>query len=339
VAPAPDANDATPDPFADLDDDTPAESRPESAGLDLGPASAHVAARALRHAPVPAETTAPDFELPAADLAEAAPPAPETEPGADAFDLAAALCADLETGDPGAGGVATDEDGFHALFRDFKRGVEQQLGAEDGEARYDLGIAYREMGLLEDALGEFAAAVQTPARHLDALHMLGLCSLDLGRAGDAVVHLGRALAAPDVPPPQQAALRLDLGRAHEALGESELALEAYRSAGALDPELPGLAARIATLERAGAGTPAGAGPAYESFEDLLAEKDEVEAGAPAEPAYESFQDVLADAAESPAPDPPPAREADPAPDRAPAAEAAAEPPAAKAPRRKRISFF
>jgi tetratricopeptide (TPR) repeat protein len=336
-------SDATPDPFADFDDDTPAES-PALApvGLELEPASARGLEPArLRPAPVPAETTSPDFEVPAAEPDPAPFHDSDAAPAADAFDLAAALSADLETGDPGAGGVATDEDGFQSLFRDFKRGVEQQLGETDGEARYDLGIAYREMGLLEDALQEFRAAVDSPTRHLDALHMLALCSLELGRAQDAVAHLGRALASPEVPPPQQAALRLDLGRAHESLGERELALEAYRSAGSLDPELPGLAARITALERAGARAPSSTAETYESFEDLLAEKDEVAAGDPdggVEPSYESFQDVLADAAEDAAPEAP-AREDDPAPEPAPAEDAAPATPATKPARRKKISFF
>jgi tetratricopeptide (TPR) repeat protein len=235
--------------------------------------------------------------------------------------------------------VATDEDGFLALFRDFKRGVDQALGESDGEARYDLGIAYREMGLFEDALGEFGAALAAPARHLDALHMLALCSLDLGRGQDAVTQLGRALALPDVPTPQQAALRFDLGRAHESLGEPGTALEAYRSAGRLDPELPGLAARIADLE-ALAGSGAAAAEAYESFEDLLAEKDEAEAAsaAPVEPSYESFDDVVADA---PGRDP---RDADVTQSESgrerEVEEVEAPPaPAPKPSRRKKISFF
>ncbi len=329
------ASDATPDPFADFDDDTPPET-PALApvGLELEPAAGSPAGSArLRPPPVPAETTAPDFEAPSTSFGAEPRPEPAAPSGADAFDLAAALSADLESGDAGAG-VATDEDGFLALFRDFKRGVEQQLGETDGEARYDLGIAYREMGLLEDALQEFGAAVETPARHLDALHMLGLCSLELGRARDAITHFGRALTSPEVPASQQAALRLDLGRAHESVGERELALEAYRSAGALDPDLPGLTARIASLE--GAGAPSSAVETYESFEDLLAEKDEAGAGV-AEPSYESFQDVMADApdddsSEAGAVEEEPAREHPPVEDEAPAA------PAPKTSRRKKISF-
>ncbi|HET6303446.1 MAG TPA: tetratricopeptide repeat protein [Myxococcota bacterium] len=333
---------AAPDPFADFDDDTPPEAPDlEPFGLDPEPAAAtHAEPSGLRPAPVPAETTAPDFEAPQTSFDAEPFPELSDSPAADAFDLAAALSADLETGDAGAGGVATDEDGFLALFRDFKRGVEQQLGETDGEARYDLGIAYREMGLLEDALQEFGAAVETPARHLDALHMLGICSLELGRGQDAIAHFGRALASPDVPTSQQAALRLDLGRAHESLGERELALEAYRSAGTLDPELPGLAARIASLESAGIQAPSSAGETYESFEDLLADKDEAGAGEAtggAEPSYESFQDVMADAADGDAREEN-AEQREPARERPPVEDEAPAPPAPKASRRKKISF-
>jgi tetratricopeptide (TPR) repeat protein len=170
--------------------------------------------------------------------------------------------------------------------------------------------------------------------------MLSLCSLELGRGQDAITHLGRALASPDVPASQQAALRLDLGRAHESLGERELALEAYRSAGTLDPELPGLAARIASLESTGTQAPSSVGETYESFEDLLAEKDEAganEAAGGVEPSYESLQDVMADAADGDAREEN-AEQREPARERPPVEDEAPAPPAPKASRRKKISF-
>ncbi len=346
----PDAD--TLDPFADLDDDTPPAPLADAAAaptvLEEVEPAAEIGADAdrarRRFAPIPAETTSPELDEP--NDGPAAPrksdlPARGVASASDEYDLAAALSADFESGEPGPSGVATDEDGFLALFRDFKRGVEQTLGEADGEARYDLGIAYREMGLLEDALHEFRASLAAPARHLDSLHMLALCSLELGRARDAVAHLTQALTLPDVPA-QQAALRFDLGRAHESLGEREPALEAYRSAGALDPAFPGLAARIAALEETGSATPAGAGDSYESFEDLLAEKGEEANGESAQPeaSYESFEDVVASADEALQ------QQAAASEPEADAREGAADPeqeapasPAPKPSRRKKISFF
>ena len=50
------------------------------------------------------------------------------------------------------------------MFDAFKTGVERQLGEGDHEARYDLGIAYKEMGLLDDAIAAFQLAMGAPER-------------------------------------------------------------------------------------------------------------------------------------------------------------------------------
>ena len=52
-----------------------------------------------------------------------------------------------------------DEDAdFQDMLRKFKQGVAQNVEEEDHESHYDLGVAYKEMGLLDDALHEFETA-------------------------------------------------------------------------------------------------------------------------------------------------------------------------------------
>jgi len=201
---------------------------------------------------------------------------------------------------PSATGSATDEDGFASLFRDFKRGVSQTLGEGDVETHFDLGIAYREMGLYEDAIGEFRYALGFPSRRLDALQMMGLCALDLGRGHDAVGHLEQALASPDIPDEREAPLRYELGRAYQSLPDRARALETFRRVFELDPDFQDVAARVVELEQE-----ADAGPesevvaeepaeAYESFDDLVADAAEIAPPAPAE-RFESFDDLVAEA--------------------------------------------
>jgi tetratricopeptide (TPR) repeat protein len=225
---------------------------------------------------------------------------PQEESGAGpAFDLAAELSEALSDDAPArSAGASTDEDGFAALFREFKRGVSQTLGDGDVETHFDLGIAYREMGLFEDAIGEFRYALGTPARRLDALQLMGLCALDLGRAQDAVGHLEQALASPDVPAEREAPLRFELARAYEALPDRARALETYRRVAELQPGFQDVNERIEALSRpqpddAGAGGGAEE-EAYESFDDLVAEAADSEPE-PQAPRFESFDDVIAEA--------------------------------------------
>ena len=51
---------------------------------------------------------------------------------------------------------------FQEMLTQFKRGVDENIGAEDFQAHYDLGVAFREMGLLDEAIAEFQKALRAP---------------------------------------------------------------------------------------------------------------------------------------------------------------------------------
>ncbi|MFP6769963.1 MAG: tetratricopeptide repeat protein, partial [Planctomycetaceae bacterium] len=127
------------------------------------------------------------------------------EPDDDSFDVAflvrEALDSDADSrSDPRRREVQSAvEDGMEEIFADFKRGVNEELSAGDIETRFDLGIAYREMGLLEDARVEFEACLTLETRRIDSLHMMALCARDLERPGDAVRYLEQALESEGLP--------------------------------------------------------------------------------------------------------------------------------------------
>jgi tetratricopeptide (TPR) repeat protein len=212
-------------------------------------------------------------EAPAAEPspAQAEAPAAEDEPG-ETFDLAAELSDVFDSEEPSTGDAV--DDGFAAIFREFKKGVRAQLSESDYEAHYDLGIAYREMGLFDDAVGEFQISLGSPERKLSSLHMLGLCALDLGRAEEAVAQLEQALGLPAVPLEQQAALRFDLGRALEQQGDVAGARRAFEAVLGFDPDHQDVRERLAALDAGDAGgEPASELSSFESFDDLIAEAE------------------------------------------------------------------
>jgi pilus assembly protein FimV len=324
--------------------------------------------------PAPDDPDAGDFELPLADE-DAADEDAGDEVGAavdgDAFDLAAELSDALgdsssALGDStGAGGTSgqglagtTEGEGFEQVFAAFKQGVQGALDDDgDQQAHYDLGIAYREMGLLDDAIGEFQNAMTATEHRLASLHMMALCAIDLDRPGDAVAHLEQGLSEGEAPEEHQIGLRFDLGRAHAMLGDVERARACFEAVQAIDPEFCDVAQVIAEL--AAPTEPAsGADEAFESFDDLIGgepdDADDAGLEAVAEPAYESFDDLMGDddddaiepaaaaieaePAESADPADPPQAEAVPEPAEEPAAAPSEEAGKPKRGRRKKISF-
>ena len=119
-----------------------------------------------------------------------------------------------------------EESGLADMFQEFKKGVDRQLGHEDYETRYNLGIAYKEMGLVDEAIGEFQLAARDEARFLDCASMLGLCFLEKGMPEVAITWFERGLEAPGRNEEEYLGLRLELARALEAAGDRDQALDA-----------------------------------------------------------------------------------------------------------------
>jgi tetratricopeptide (TPR) repeat protein len=219
------------------------------------------------------------------------------------FDLAAEIgqALDEDTNGASSDNHGTADDGFAAVFAEFKKGVSETLSEGDHEAHYDLGIAYREMGLFDDAIGEFRAAMNHPGRMLGAQHMMALCQIDAGQTEDAIGNLEMALASDGVEGQHELALRLDLGRAHEQAGDLDAARQSYEAVQAVDAGFSDVDARLAGLDDPDKQDPAlGSDDTgeYETFEGFL-DEDEPDAASdepePAEPeSYENFDDVMDD---------------------------------------------
>jgi tetratricopeptide (TPR) repeat protein len=168
-------------------------------------------------------------------------PAPETPPpaappggdGTEGFDLAAelgglfgaqpAVAAETESAAVTDLGDASLAD----IFREFQRGVDKQLGKEDYETRYNLGIAYKEMGLVDEAIAEFQLAAKDEARLLECASMLGICFVEKGMPKLAVKWFEKGLAAPGRTEEEYQGLRYDLANALEQAGETDRALALY----------------------------------------------------------------------------------------------------------------
>jgi pilus assembly protein FimV len=145
---------------------------------------------------------------------------------------------------------------LHEVFQEFRSEL-GEMGEEDEdlETHYNLGIAYREMGLLDEAIGEFqkvAKAVQKgkPFRYeMNCSVMLGLSFMDKGEPKVASLWYQRALQVPGLEEESALALRYDLGLALESAGEADAALDSFRQVYAANIDYRDVADRIATLQK------------------------------------------------------------------------------------------
>ncbi len=134
------------------------------------------------------------------------------------------------------------------MFSAFKSAIEEQVGEEEYQAHYDLGIAYREMGLLEDAIREFEQACKGRALCVEALILVGSCKVEAGRAGEAIRDLDRALGMAEEGSEAHLALRYERAHALAACGKRDEALEEFRRVQEASPDYREVDERIAELE-------------------------------------------------------------------------------------------
>ncbi len=89
--------------------------------------------------------------------------------------------------------TSTVEKNMVEIFEEFKKGVDEKIGQEDFDTRYNLGIAYKEMGLLEEAIHEFLISSKHPTKFFDSAGLLGMCFREKGLMDDAITWFKKAL--------------------------------------------------------------------------------------------------------------------------------------------------
>lgn len=134
---------------------------------------------------------------------------------------------------------------FQDVFDEFKRGVAEVVEEGDSQTHYDLGIAYKEMGLFVDAMREFEQAANSGDKAIGALTMLGLCSLALGDSAQALTHFLRGINSPDVTAQEALALRFEIGQAYESMGRFREAIKFYEKVESINSEFRGVVHRLA----------------------------------------------------------------------------------------------
>jgi len=208
-----------------------------------------------RHTALERKASPPAPAASAALRRPAAPPA--AAPADESFDIARELAEEL--GAQPAGAADDFQYSVEDVFEQFKKGVAQTVKAEDADTHYDLGIAYKEMGLLDDALHEFEVALSGKGRkkEIDCLTMIGVCHLEKGEPAAAVEAYQRALRSDYLTPEAARAIHYEIAVAYEASGDPSSALHSIQKVLKADPRFRDAQAVAARLSAATAAAPPG----------------------------------------------------------------------------------
>ncbi len=187
-------------------------------------------------------------------------PAPPSAPAAEGFVDLGAMVLDSDIGakpkdtrmrvqdeEP----TGDEERDFADMLKQFKRGLDENLDDEDYQSHYDLGVAFKEMGLLDEAIAEFQKALRSPDARLRTSEALGSSFFDKGQFAVAEAILRRAVDGLSGQDDEKIGLLYWLGRALEAEGRAQEAQPYYRRALAVDIHFMDLADRLRVISQGG----------------------------------------------------------------------------------------
>ena len=194
-------------------------------------------------------------------LGKAAPPAPPARAAAAASAPAPAASAAPApaAASPGPavplGQSKEHHDELSDIFEEFKEDVEESAPQEeDPQTHYNLGIAFKEMGLLDEAIGELQKVAQAIdhgasfSENVQAYTLLASSFLEKGGPGAAVKWYERALKSPGLHEESVLAIQYELAAAHEAAGDRTAALKNFMSVYSSNIDYRDVAERIKTLK-------------------------------------------------------------------------------------------
>ncbi len=169
----------------------------------------------------------------------------------DFFDLAGELVEELSKEEvfQRDGMLVQSEQTLEEIVEGFKKGVAEHLSPTDYDTHFNLGIAYREMGLLDEAIGEFQLASKDARYLVLCCSMLGLCFLDKGLGDLAIKWYRRALEFPGISEEDSLGMMYDLGNVYMAMNDWDNAYQTFGDLYGIDANYRDVVAKMEELNR------------------------------------------------------------------------------------------
>ena len=147
------------------------------------------------------------------------------------------------------GGKDREKSRLDGSLSEFKKGLENQIGSEDTETHFNLGIAYKEMGLFDDAVEQFDKAMHDPLRRIDCLTLKGICLIEKGAFERAVKVFKTGLALVDIKAEERTSLYYELGLLYQSWGRSLEALDSFQCVADVEPFFREVETKIRALRK------------------------------------------------------------------------------------------
>jgi hypothetical protein len=157
--------------------------------------------------------------------------------------------------------------------------LEKPVEDEDADTHYDLGLAYKEMGLYSEAIQAFNKVINNRSRAVQCHLMIGLCHREQGNFSEAVHQFKAGLHTENINDREKYSLYYEIAASYEAMNDPGEAVYFFEMVAKKDPEYRDVSARLARLRSGSNGesdtrrTNAAPDDADAALDNLLAEPD------------------------------------------------------------------
>jgi len=159
------------------------------------------------------------------------------------IDLGQVLRTEIE-GEPASSGIQN----INELISQFRKEVFESIGEGDYRSHYDLGVAYKGMGLFQEAIEEFEIAAKDDNLKLKSFEMIASCLIEKSKIDEAIKVLNEGLSIPKRPMAEYFGLHFLLGNAYEMQKNLKMAIKSYINAANIDKSVPDLLKKINELK-------------------------------------------------------------------------------------------
>jgi len=128
--------------------------------------------------------------------------------------------------------------------------LEKPLDESDADTHYDLGLAYKEMGLFDEAIKAFEKTLRAPGREVQCRVMIGMCQREMGNPTDAIQQFKEGLHA-NASDRERLSLYYEIGITYEQMGDYGEALYYFEAVLKRDPNFADTAQRSELLRQRG----------------------------------------------------------------------------------------
>ena len=135
--------------------------------------------------------------------------------------------------------------------------LEKPIEDSDADTHFDLGLAYKEMGLFDEAIKAFQKVLSVTGREVQCHLMIGLCHREQGNVSEAINQFKAGLYVDPITLAEKFGLYYEIGNAYEDLEDPQEALYYYEMVLKKDPAYRDVSQRVQAIRNATSGNGTG----------------------------------------------------------------------------------